>query len=147
MMDNQPSNSNNMQGFKKASNALSAYGKEQRDAAAAKKRQEVETNYDGSYVSGYNKHESSAKAERKKEGAGLGFDDGFENDRVMAMKELLRRDNIPEGEGGATTYQSPNMRSVKGTSGGMIRGQTLRQDEVTISAPISYNAQVNPTGM
>ena len=34
---------------------------------------------------------------------GFSVDDGFENDKVRAMKELLRRDNIP-GQGSDSGY-------------------------------------------
>ena len=56
-------------------------------------------------------------------GGGFSIDDGFENDKVKAMKELLRRDNIP-GQHETGGYQSISpmkkssmIRNVSPTSG------------------------------
>ena len=56
-------------------------------------------------------------------GGGFSIDDGFENDKVKAMKELLRRDNIP-GQLETGGYQSVSpmkkssmIRNVSPTSG------------------------------
>lgn len=37
-------------------------------------------------------------------------DNGFDNERIRQMKELLRRDNIPDGGEGTFNVSSPNRK-------------------------------------
>ena len=55
-------------------------------------------------------------------GAGFSLDDAFDNDKVRAMKELLRRDNVPDVNQG---YSAPFKKSTM------------------IKAPIAQPASVN----
>ena len=84
-----------MKGFKKASKALTAYGQEQRQAEIAR----------AALSSAQDSYTAAGQSHGQAVAGGFSVDDGFENDKVRAMKELLRRDNIP-GQGMGGGYQS-----------------------------------------
>ena len=74
-----------------------------RSNAMSQGHSQQQTSYQDQSVNMNNKSRSGAVS------GGFSVDDAFDNDKVRAMKELLRRDNIPDSNQG---YSAPFKKST-----------------------------------